>query len=114
MAINKTIVPFLLLSILLFGCSPNKPKEAVDDQPTVTAFKIKRGTNIAHWLSQSSRRGKERVSFFTKKDISFIDSAGFDHIRLPIEELQGRAFGIVDNELKPDVPMIDILTARAH
>ena len=85
---NKTIVPFLLLSILLFGCSTDKPKEAVDDQPTVTAFKIKRGTNIAHWLSQSSRRGEERASFFTKKDIAFIDSAGFDHIRLPIDEEQ--------------------------
>jgi endoglucanase len=85
---NKNIVPFLLLSILLFGCSSDKPKESVDDQPTVTAFKIKRGTNIAHWLSQSSRRGEERGSFFTKKDIAFIDSVGFDHIRLPIDEEQ--------------------------
>src|SRR5688572_5680642 len=85
---NNNMVPFLLLSILLLGCSPDKPKEAVDDLVTVTAFKIKRGTNIAHWLSQSSRRGEERVSFFTKTDIAFIDSVGFDHIRLPIDEEQ--------------------------
>lgn len=51
-------------------------------------FEIKRGTNIAHWLSQSNRRGEERATFFTQKDIRFIDSAGFDHIRLPIDEEQ--------------------------
>src|SRR5690349_22908041 len=52
------------------------------------AFEIHRGTNIAHWLSQSERRGHERAAFFTKKDIGFIDSVGFDHIRLPIDEVQ--------------------------
>jgi endoglucanase len=49
---------------------------------------VKRGTNIAHWLSQSERRGEERANFITQKDIAFIDSAGFDHIRLPIDEVQ--------------------------
>jgi endoglucanase len=39
-------------------------------------------------LSQSARRGDERASFFTQKDIVFIDSVGFDHIRLPIDEEQ--------------------------
>jgi endoglucanase len=52
------------------------------------AFSIHRGTNIAHWLSQSDRRGEERATFFTKEDIKLIDSAGFDHIRLPIDEEQ--------------------------
>ena len=51
-------------------------------------FVIKRGTNIAHWLSQSKRRGAERASFITEKDIKYIDSLGFDHIRLPIDEEQ--------------------------
>ena len=53
-----------------------------------SAFLIKRGTNIAHWLSQSDKRGQERADFFTKKDIDFIKSAGFDHIRLPVDEEQ--------------------------
>ena len=52
------------------------------------AFTIKRGTNIAHWLSQSDRRGEDREKFFTQRDIELIDSMGFDHIRLPIDEMQ--------------------------
>ena len=52
------------------------------------SFTIQRGTNIAHWLSQSQRRGMERASFFTEKDIIYIKSAGFDHIRLPVDEQQ--------------------------
>ncbi len=39
-------------------------------------------------LSQSDRRGEERASFITEKDIRFIDSVGFDHVRLPIDEEQ--------------------------
>src|SRR5258706_15690040 len=53
-----------------------------------TPFTVKRGTNIAHWLSQSNRRGDERAAFFTRKDIDYIKSAGFDHIRLPVDEEQ--------------------------
>lgn len=49
---------------------------------------IHRGTNISHWLSQSDRRGEERASFFTREDIGLIDSLGYDHIRLPVDEEQ--------------------------
>ncbi len=52
------------------------------------AFAIHRGTNISHWLSQSDRRGEERARFFTEKDVEFIASLGFDHIRLPADEEQ--------------------------
>lgn len=51
-------------------------------------FAIRRGTNISHWLSQSSRRGEERAKFFTEKDVEYIASLGFDHIRLPVDEEQ--------------------------
>jgi endoglucanase len=51
-------------------------------------FKIFKGTNIAHWLSQSDARGEARLNFFTEKDIELIKSLGFDHIRLPIDEEQ--------------------------
>ena len=72
-------------------------------------YKIKRGTNIAHWLSQSNKRGAERESFFTQKDVQFIASAGFDHFRLPVDEEQlwdssGKrhddAFKLLDNALR--------------
>jgi endoglucanase len=51
-------------------------------------FQIHRGTNISHWLSQSTRRGEERLRWFTEKDVELIASFGFDHIRLPVDEEQ--------------------------
>jgi len=51
-------------------------------------FEIRRGINISHWLSQSGRRGQQRREFFTDKDVAFIASLGFDHIRLPVDEEQ--------------------------
>ena len=78
---------FLVVVVFLSGCQ--KSKEPSDEATLKYAsFQIKRGTNIAHWLSQSERRGNERATFFTEKDIHFIDSVGFDHIRLPIDEEQ--------------------------
>ncbi|MBK8881550.1 MAG: cellulase family glycosylhydrolase [Bacteroidales bacterium] len=47
-----------------------------------------KGTNLGHWLSQSKQRGEERQKFIMERDIQFIDSLGFDHIRLPIDEEQ--------------------------
>ncbi len=81
------------LIVILLGCaiiSSCRPKEKVKDADAFPydSFEIMRGTNIAHWLSQSQRRGPERESFFTEKDVKFIDSCGFDHIRLPIDEEQ--------------------------
>ncbi|HEY9488979.1 MAG TPA: hypothetical protein VIQ51_11630, partial [Chryseosolibacter sp.] len=75
-----------VLSLLI--CAACAPGSSVDERNKFDEFVIKRGTNIAHWLSQSDRRGEERAGFFTQKDIEFIDSAGFDHIRLPIDEVQ--------------------------
>lgn len=51
-------------------------------------FKVKRGTNISHWLSQSSRRGDQRRSWFTREDVAFIAGQGFDHLRIPMDEEQ--------------------------
>ncbi len=55
---------------------------------SVTAFEVKRGTNISHWLSQSDKRGEERERYFTEEDITKIATMGFDHIRLPVDEEQ--------------------------
>lgn len=49
-------------------------------------FEIHKGTNIAHWLSQTKTKGTEREEFFTKTDVAEIASLGFDHIRLPVDE----------------------------
>lgn len=51
-------------------------------------FDIQRGLNISHWLSQSKKRGEERKQYFTEKDVVAAKTAGFDHIRIPIDEEQ--------------------------
>jgi endoglucanase len=52
------------------------------------AFVIKRGTNISHWLSQSDARGDERKNYFTEKDVRYLAGLGFDHVRIPVDEMQ--------------------------
>jgi endoglucanase len=51
-------------------------------------FQIRRGTNISHWLSQSQARGDERRERFREDDASRLAQWGFDHVRLPIDEVQ--------------------------
>ncbi|MCB0664211.1 MAG: cellulase family glycosylhydrolase [Saprospiraceae bacterium] len=51
-------------------------------------FVIHRGGNISHWLSQSTVRGEKRSAYFTEKDVIAAADAGFDHIRIPIDEEQ--------------------------
>lgn len=77
---------YALILLLVFSCSSEKPE--IEEHVDFPDFRIHRGTNIAHWLSQSTRRGTDRAAFFTRKDIAFIDSVGFDHIRLPVDEEQ--------------------------
>jgi len=74
----------ITLLLVAFSCQTG-PKE---EKAKTETFPIKRGTNISHWLSQSRRRGEERSKFFTRKDMQFIASCGYDHIRLPIDEVQ--------------------------
>jgi endoglucanase len=54
----------------------------------MTAFEIRRGTNISHWLSQSHARGEERRRRFSREDSTRLADLGFDHLRLPIDEEQ--------------------------
>ena len=71
----------LFIITTLFSCQSNTTK-------TTNNFEVKRGTNVAHWLSQSSKRGLERENFLIKHDIQNIAEMGFDHVRLPIDEEQ--------------------------
>lgn len=86
---SRTFLLLISFCVLITACKTEKPAEEGPQQQTASpSFTVKRGTNIAHWLSQSDRRGDERAKFFTQKDVAFIDSVGFDHIRLPIDEEQ--------------------------
>ena len=85
-----------MIIVMIFSCCSNgksKPKivedkNAEEVQSVKNGFNVFKGTNIAHWLSQSDRRGQARLSFFTKTDVKKIAELGFDHIRLPIDEEQ--------------------------
>jgi endoglucanase len=82
----------ICLALLAMGLSTSAYSQSKSNQKNASSsdkpFAIRRGTNIAHWLSQSDKRGQERAAFFTRKDIDYILAAGFDHIRLPIDEEQ--------------------------
>jgi endoglucanase len=78
----------IALAIGIAACTGKESAETPAAEGASAVFPIQRGTNIAHWLSQSNRRGNERETFFTERDIAFIDSVGFDHIRLPVDEEQ--------------------------
>ncbi len=79
---------FLLLLLTLFIAAPAFP---------TTPIKLGRGINISHWLSQSSARGKERKAWFTQEDVRLLAEAGYDHLRIPVDEEQ-----LFDEELHPD------------
>lgn len=50
-------------------------------------FSIQKGINLSHWLSQVFG-WSPRPQFITQQDILFIKQAGFDHVRLPVDEEQ--------------------------
>ena len=60
-------------------------------EPTneVNNFRIKRGTNLSHWLSQNNEdRGEARRQHIQEDDFARLDSLGFDFVRIPIDEVQ--------------------------
>ena len=54
----------------------------------VNNFRIKRGTNLSHWLSQNNEdRGEARRLHIQEDDFARLDSLGFDFVRIPIDEV---------------------------
>lgn len=49
-------------------------------------FEIKRGINLSHWLSQRIENGPSIQEGMNETDFNRIARAGFDHVRLPIDE----------------------------
>lgn len=74
------LAPILVMVLSMCGCQAGR-----EDTET---FTIRRGLNISHWLSQSSVRGYARMRYFTEKDVEYIASEGFDHLRIPVDEEQ--------------------------
>jgi len=97
---NKLLLLFSLSFLLACaGTTKDEASTTTDSNNTAFAkpvrprggsktFDIHRGLNISHWLSQSKKRGEERKNYFTEKDVLAAKAAGFDHIRIPIDEEQ--------------------------
>ena len=69
-------------AVLMFTACSEKKADVVNN------FKIQRGTNVSHWLSQSEERGEARRLHIQEDDFARLDSLGFDFVRLPIDEVQ--------------------------
>jgi endoglucanase len=52
-----------------------------------SGFELHRGVNLSHWLSQHFG-WPPKATFITEQDIKFIDSIGYDHVRIPVDEAE--------------------------
>ncbi len=82
---KKTLPP---LNVLLFVIMVIFNASAFAEEPTnPSGFIIHRGVNLSHWLSQDFKWAP-RLEWITENDIHYIASLGFDHVRLPIDEIE--------------------------
>jgi len=77
--------PLIVLAIALLALAGARPAPAAEEPSQLI---LGSGTNLAHWLSQTRRQGAERRGFITEQDIADIAALGFDHVRIPIDEMQ--------------------------
>ena len=80
-----------LIAAALFlttSCQNKSQEQAQDQTGQVNNFRIKRGTNISHWLSQSEQRGEARRLHIQEDDFARLEELGFDFVRIPIDEVQ--------------------------
>lgn len=70
-------------TILLLSTSCKQKTESKCLNPS--GFEIKRGVNLSHWLSQDFGWAP-KYTYINENDIKFIDSIGYDHVRIPVDE----------------------------
>ena len=70
------------------SCQNKNQDQNQDQAGQVNNFRIKRGTNISHWLSQSEQRGEARRLHIQEDDFARLEELGFDFVRIPIDEVQ--------------------------
>jgi endoglucanase len=77
----------VILFLLLFAAAqaPSEERRDLPFTPNPAGFRIQRGVNLSHWLSQCFG-WSPRATFITEDDIRYIASLGYDHVRIPIDE----------------------------
>ena len=83
---RKNIFFLALLAIVMLAVAACADKPAEDN--SVNNFRIRRGTNLSHWLSQSEERGEARKQHIQEDDFERLEQLGFDFVRIPIDEVQ--------------------------
>jgi endoglucanase len=78
---NQKILLYLLSIILLSSCLKPTGEKAMNP----SGFLVKRGVNLSHWLSQDFGWAPKYTAI-NEHDLKFIDSIGYDHVRIPIDE----------------------------
>ena len=77
------LLPLVAAAAMLVSCTGK------ENTPTAEGFHIKRGTNLSHWLSQNNvDRGEARANHIQEDDYARLEELGFDHVRIPIDEVQ--------------------------
>lgn len=122
-------VVFAAVALLLVSCNGTNANANNDGKDsTENNFKIQRGTNISHWLSQSNERGEARLQHIQEDDFARLDSLGFDFVRIPIDEEQmwdeqgnkiEEAWGLLTNALDWSIKhhlraIVDLHIIRSH
>ncbi len=74
--------------LLILGSLASTNIQNSRSSDAMNKFIIRTGVNISHWLSQSEKRGQERRNYITEADFDTIASMGFDHVRIPVDEVQ--------------------------
>jgi endoglucanase len=84
MRINTTVLKLAITGVIVTGfisCSQKQQTNCLNP----AGFEIRRGVNLSHWLSQDFGWAP-KYAYIKEKDIRFIDSIGYDHVRIPIDE----------------------------
>jgi endoglucanase len=92
------IIGFALFNLV--SCKQNSPEKAMNP----SGFLIKRGVNLSHWLSQDFG-WEPKYTYINENDLKFIDSIGYDHVRIPVDEKE-----MWDENGKPVAKAFECLT----
>ena len=82
----KKILLFFVALVCATTMMNSCREESTDGK--VNDFRIRRGTNLSHWLSQSEERGEARRQHIQEDDFERLEQLGFDFVRIPIDEVQ--------------------------
>ncbi len=77
------LIAIVITILAVFSCA-EKPQSGCLNP---SGFEIKRGVNLSHWLSQDFG-WSPKYTYINENDIRFIDSIGYDHVRIPIDEME--------------------------